>query len=274
MLFLRAVFISLVLCSFVVASAECLSQKLKPQRLEITDYKWTSEQWTSDDRPYVKLRSNIDASIARIKSNQKQLAAMVNHYKKVAQRKPLDPLSQFGWAYAMFESSRVQYSGDQRWYEPRAVSLAMAKPLSPRSYQYDRLRFVVTNLWFNLPKLKPLGFRLMRRNPNDLAVKFQMARLLAAQSTTLAEKQQSVRYAEEYARVRPNTLQAYSILNLTYWLLFNLSQNVSDLDKAIEAGQKALNLLPSNSQRRAEAEALVRQIQRQKQRHLEKVGKS
>jgi len=147
---------------------------------------------------------------------------------------------------------------------PRSISLALAEPPSPKSYQYDRLRFVMAMRWQQMQGVGDLALRLLKRNPNDYEVQFYS--ISALFGGTPAQRQAALRVAQQIERKKPNTAVAYYSLGTAYWGLFMLNRRRADGDKAVEYIQKELSLLPNNYAGRTEVEDLIRTIRRDQEK--------
>jgi len=236
---------------------------------ELPSYTWTAEKWTGDDKPYVRLRHLIDAQVAPRKGKPQMLAVLVESYKGTALRKPGDPQAQFAWGYALLQSARAGYpvpSGVSSG-APRDVALAMVAAPSPHSYQYARQLLLMAMWWRNypFPQLTNVSQRLLKRNPKDYAVMYQAAMLLA-QSPKLAQRQQAVRYAEQFAKAHPGTAPSYNVVSFTYWCLSDLDKNPAHVDKAIAIAREAYKKFPRTGQAKVESDDYIRTLERRRDR--------
>ncbi|HEX8234504.1 MAG TPA: hypothetical protein VF600_00960 [Abditibacteriaceae bacterium] len=204
-------------------------------------WEWTNEKWMGNDRPYRDLRRSIEQAVKR--TNQRDVAVLVEKYRKRAVAHPVDPKAQFAWGYATLEGRRKGYTINRD--VARRVSLALTDATSPKTYQYARLRFLMTMHWGTYPQLKSLGQRLLLREPRDNEVKYYVVRLLSSGSGK--EKQQAMNYAQELVRLQPKWSGSYSALGEVYREIFFTNKDLAAGDKAIAAFRKSIQLMPPDS---------------------------
>ncbi len=259
----------LLLCSYFHRCAADLYDSPNLYKPEAYNYKWTAEKWTGDDKPYVRLRHVIDAQVAPRKGKPQLLAVLVESYKAKALRQPRDPQAQFAWGYALLQSARAGYpvANHDSWGAPRDVTLAMYAAPSPHSYQYARQLLLMDMWWRNYarPELRAVSQRLLKRNPKDYAVMYQAAMLLA-QSPALIQRQQAVRYAEQFAKAHAGAGPSYTVVSFAYWRLFDLDKNPAHADKAIAVARESDKKFSFTGQAKVESDDYIRTIQREKDR--------
>lgn len=221
---------------------------------------WLSEPWTGSDKPYIRTRNAIDSALAKGQDPN----ALLGKYKVLSQSKPRDPQAQFAWGYAAFRASRAEtrnFNESQR--KLAGVSNALAVPLSPRSYQYARLRFLTMVESYILDnRLRKVGERLARRNPKDWDVKHGLIRVLVY-TTRLetTEKRQALAYAQELLRLDPKRPKGYADLGTIYYASWMASNNKLDADKAVSAYKRYIRLVPPDDDSRQLAERIIKRIQ-------------
>ncbi len=230
-----------------------------PPGQTLPSFDWTREPWTSSDKPYLALRSQIDRQIQSSKGQSEKLRVLVNRYEAVAKKQPLNAQSQFAWAYAAYEANPNGYPIKSGWGVPRALSLALASPSSPRSYQYARLRFLIGGWWRPMSELSGLGERLLKRNPQDYQSQFYLAKLLSVGSES--QTRRAVQMAEQMVNRYPAKRSAHAVLADARWGLFLRTDKRQDGEAALAAGRKYLAMLPPSSPSRAESQSILKSIQ-------------
>jgi hypothetical protein len=231
------------------------------QKMELPSWKWTKEAWTGDDKPFIAIRNDIDTAVVHAPTGK--LSALVHKYEAVALKKPADAKAQFAWGYAAVRARKAGYDfSDRQWGVPLNISFNLAEVPSPRSYQYNRLRFLVALWWREFPQLKGLGFRLLRRNAQDYDVKYYLTRILSSGNDS--EQQKAIGYAQDLVRMQPKRPSAYEALGSACWLAFRGTDNRAIADKSIAAYRKYLQLIPANDKSRPQVESLIKVIQEQK----------
>jgi hypothetical protein len=235
-----------------------------PSSSFLPSMEWVKEPWMGNDKPFVALRQRLDAEAKQRKGKTNLLTVWVNSYAEQARRKPKDAKAQFAWGYSATTAQRNGWKLQNGYGLPRVISQALAQPASPKSYQYDRLRFVMAMRWQQMQGVGDLALRLLKRNPDDYEVQyFSIAALFGG---TPVQRQAALRIARQIEQKKPNTTIAYAALANAYWGLFMLNKRRTDGDKAIAYIQKELALRPVNYAGRAEAEDLIQTIRRDQAR--------
>jgi hypothetical protein len=234
----------LVVCLFAVfgiglsACRKVDSQISKPP-YHPRDWAWTNEEWTGAETPYLTIAQEIEKAVA-LGENLDNLAA---YYKKAAEKNPDDPQAQYAWGYAAVLARRpLEPFGDGN--DPQKISGALAKPKSPQTYQYARMRYIVLLQWGTWLQLKDLGTRLLKKNSQDYLVKVNQVRLLALSSKE--ERQTALRYAQELVKKNPKRASALGALGDVYGEMCMRDNDIVAGDKAIQALRRRIELLPAN----------------------------
>lgn len=244
------------------ARTEAIKARLKAEadvQLRIA-FAWTSQAWTGDDQPYQRIRSEIDQAIAQKKNPDR----LMQQYGLLAQKNPADPQAQFRWGCAAFaaamQPSVSDIEGTGKLIGPRS---ALDHAPSPKTYEYNRLRYLMAAYSSPVPHLKALGDRLLRRDPTDDVVLFFQGGILNY-SQLPADRQRARAYAENYLRRFPKKPGPYSLLASIHYRDAFLNHSSIDADKAITAYRRYLELEPSNSGTRGEVDYLIQNLQRHK----------
>lgn len=181
-------------------------------------FHWTAEPWTGSDAPFSQMRRAIDAQIAK---GTKRSVVLCN-FKALALKNPRDARAQFAWAYAAFRNANKPEKGQDAASIIQGVRLALERVPSPKSYQYARMRWFF-HFWdvnfSSEPSIKRCARRLLKRNPNDDDLKFNLAFQLAHTKPTNGE---AMRWAKEYAVEHPERPSAKFLLGCVYESRFGL----------------------------------------------------
>lgn len=251
-----------VVSVFIITAASCFAQATGPGKtyydtLPASTWAWTAESWTRDDKPYLKIRQNIDKAVA---GGQKP-DALLTKYQALAQKKPYDPQAQFRWAYAAWQARKAVDSYDQQYRRLWRTQRAFARVPSPHVYEYARLRFLVEAWFRRVPQFKGVGERLAHRNSNDYEVKYYLASILDT-SPLAEERERALGYAKDVIRLQPKRPSSYSLLGGVYFSSWLKTKNRSDAEKAIAAYQQYLQLASPNAEWRPQAKRLIQILQR------------
>lgn len=219
---------------------------------------WAKEAWTGSDRPYVKIRREIDKAIA----SRRLTRAILSTLKNKALKQPKDPIAQFRWVYAVQNAHLAGIYFNVPYITMDEAGAALARPASPHSYEYARLRFFIASRQQIDPQYISLGQRLLRRNPKDYGVKFHLTQTLG--SGTPAQRKQALDIAQELVRQYPKKASAHSALALVYLDRWNVSHDVADADKAIAGYRKYLQLELRDKRSRQGVQSLIKAIEREK----------
>lgn len=253
------------ICGFATVAWALQSQSTAPDRVmntrrpEIVEWGWVNKPWTGSDSPYVGIKRRIDVQFKN--KNEKQIESITQKYRSAAAAKPKDPLSQYAWAYSAYAGRPIGAHIDRR--DLPYIAMSLGEPKAPNSYEYNRVRFVVTARWLPYLQLKPLGIRLLQRNPKDYEVKRGVIRLLAVSSNS--EQQQAITYAQQLVQAYPERSSAYSSLAWSYEMMFASKKDSAIGDKAIAAYNRCLTLSKSPINR-ASVQSHIRIIQREQER--------
>jgi tetratricopeptide (TPR) repeat protein len=218
------------------------------------EWSWVNRPWTSNDSPYTHMKRRIDTEF----KDNKRIESVTKKYRHAAKAKPKDALAQYAWGYAAYAGRPVGFHIDRR--ELPNIAISLGDPKAPDSYEYNRLRFVVTVRWRPYSQLKPLGLRLLQRNANDFDVKRGVINLLVAGSK--AEQQQALKYAQELVNVYPDRSSSYSSLGWVYDIKFAREKDPAIGDKAIAAYRKCI-ALSKNPVTRQSVEHSIKVIQQE-----------
>lgn len=225
----------LVLALTLVQVASGQNHERSPSR--VLGWSWMKEAWTGDDGPYRKTRQTILQRMSK-EAKPEQLVA---EYKAIALRSPSNPQAQFAWAFAAYEASARLKDPNTIWSMTNEVLFPLAKAPSPKAYEYARLRFMLEAYKAPLLELIPVGRRLLKRRPNDLTVKYFLAKLLGW-SKSQSDKLLAANYAEQLRQAYPNNARYSSLLGGVHLELWLMTRQAQHAKKAIASYEKSLQL--------------------------------
>jgi tetratricopeptide (TPR) repeat protein len=225
----------------------------KGQREEfkaLTNDTWADEQWTGNDEPYITVRTQIEQAFDR----NAQPKAVVTQYEESAKREPNNPLSQFGWAYAVrLATKSPSFLVDNTSDLLTSVNIALAEAPSPHTYNYDRLRYLIWLQWGNGAAshfLKNMAYRLLQRNPKDFPVLQGLASIYTQNEDKGAQKT-GFSLIQKLIRNYPSKPEVYDMLGGWYYTQYMFYHNPKNYHLAMSNYQKALGMYPAASPRRA-----------------------
>ena len=216
---------------------------------------WMHEAWTGDEVLYRKLRANV----YQVSRSGHTPSDWVTQYATIAQERPNNPASQFAWAYAIYRT----HFRDQRLVKAKEYSnavQALASVNSPHTYEFARLRFILTaSVGGNIYPLKVIGERLILHSPNDVEVKSRMIDVLD-DSLSDADKHQALLYAKQVIQTDPTSTYGYGALAWTHYVIYLKSHRLEDGDNAINACQQCLQHMTLDDPARPSTERFLKLI--------------
>lgn len=235
---------------------------------DLPDWKWVYETWNpQNDKDFAHIRKRMEKEVASTWGHK--LPQLVQKYKKQAQSNPKNAEAQYAWTYATTKSRGAGYvQPENQFIVAGNLSYALHNAAWPHSYEYSRLRFIITAWWKDFPQLKPLGARLLLRNPNDYAVKRSQVYLLA--QGTAAEQTLAITYAKQLTKLRPRDNQSWGALSFAYWRRADSKKSFPDADAAYQAGLKSLSLTPKDPVSYARAKDFVATVKRSREQYRPK----
>ena len=229
---------------------------------------WTEEQFKGNN----KLFREIRLAIRRINKTPGALKKRVPAFRQQAQSKPYDAVAQFRWVCADWVEHNYRNSPLIEWRN------ALARPLSPQSYDYARLRFLITaenartmGKYASDERLKHVGERLMKIDPKDELV-FYLLRQIKKTSRSLKDKWDNVRYAQNLVKAKPKDANAQAILGGAYLDLWMMTKQRSYGNMAIAQYNKYLMLAPKSASFREDAQFWIKSIPKDQARWEKKSG--
>jgi hypothetical protein len=213
------------------------------------DLAWVSEPWIGSDRPFLQAKQEIK----KLELQKKLNASVINSLRTAAEKAPKNPKAQFKWGYAMLRAPYIGIDlGPDRYYTYQPIASALGTPSNPHSRQYDRLRFLLTTLYYPYTKLKIVGERLLRSDPKDGPVKTYLIDYLSV-SRKASDRKRAVKLAQELVNTYPKSTEAQLTLAMVYRnALFSYGE-ISAADKGISAYRKYIGMLPPAAKEKRQA---------------------
>lgn len=221
------------------------------------------ETWAGNAHPYQQIENEIDQAL----TNGQAPALLMFQNKALALKKPNDPQAQFRWGYSGWKMLTPE-SGS--WDKDRflnGVYGALVKAPSPNTYEYARLRFLVSP---DSSQLVALGERLLKRNPNDMDVKYKLIgdyyglislNGLHSKKVDPATKERVLAIAQQMLQANPTVAKYYSSLGGVYLTCWVVLRDQDDAAKAIVEYKKFLQLAPANDEFRPQAHNIIEILQ-------------
>lgn len=220
---------------------------------------WQRAGWTQNNEPFAKARREIDTKLKAGIPASKQARELT---LKGADR--FRPLSQFRWAYATYLSEMTRQANQNTLIE---IGSVMDTNQSPGAYDWARLRFLVeaSKIWCKPDDILPVGRRLLKRNPNDLAVRYAVLDVSnIAKSVTPAQRQANLALARQYLKKYPRSvrwLRLTAASARTIWFIQPMAKNKAQGHKHQKEAKgyyiRILKLLPANSPARRDFVELI-----------------
>lgn len=240
---------ALLLCTWAsgaTAKPQIAAARLQTRAEIEAQWRWTKQKGVGDNAPLVALRRSIDRTLAQGQTPQ----AVIDAYR---QRLPKEGFSRnwaFGLAYAVYRASRQQ-SQDQRM---EAVSRADGMLIDlgpPQPTEILRLRFLLNCQVYPNLHMKPLGERLVRRDPRDQDVKYHFVEFLNTFSPP--ERKRAIQYVQELVRAKPRSPDPYIATWSVYRLVWKFHGEQSSRRAAISALDNYLRVAPADHYFRSQA---------------------
>lgn len=223
---------------------------------------WTMERWTASDTPYLKVRQEVDAAI----SNGTNPDTVLQKAKANARQSPTNALSVFRWAYAAERAGAAQVRSAEKIQRWNGVYEAMAIPQSPHSYEYDRLRYLMTVRRSvgggTSLAIYHLGKRLVQHSPNDWQIKERVASILSAIGNK-NDRQIALKYAREVCHAQPQVCFNWATLGQAYFYARSTKANDKEyLKQSIAAYKKYLQVAPPEDDWRPTAKKNIHEYEK------------
>jgi len=206
----------------------------------MSDWSWIDIPWKGSDAPYIAIRKEIDTEIANGTSRNELIRKTGNAFIKNLH----DPELAFRWAYTYYGKSAFDETYDRKLAHQICFALIWAIRNKPVSYEYARMQFLITKAWVPQTQLIDLGERLIKENPSDEIVKFNLSELLAYGNQS--QKEHAKEYAEYFTHHYPQSYHSHALSATIYLVESKFGKGNQMLaDKAIKESKIALSYLPN-----------------------------
>lgn len=212
---------------------------------------WLTEAWTEDNAPYLKIRLDLEA----LNDNHLITVSLMDSYRQSYLEHPDDPENAFRWVYATYLASKSITSFPQEDIAKSAILDRFPKP-SPKTYDYDRLRFLLAVQGIAKPKYEVIAEKLYSQDPNDVRVTANYARVLSMTHIP-KNKRKALDLAQKLIHKEPNSSKHETLLGSIYLDSWYYSHNIQDKKLAIDAYQAFLRKSQDNDPFRSQAEFLI-----------------
>jgi hypothetical protein len=235
---------------------------LKKWRLH---WSWANETWGNNDKPYQETKADIDKALVQ----GQDLEKLLDKYKSAALDSPTNPVEQFRWAYLAYRISLLPQNQD-KGVDKIGLSLeAMYRPVSPHSYEYDRLRFLMESYLTSNYELIGLGRRLIQRDPQNQDIQFYAIRNLSdpkdwGDRTSLgivSSQKQALLLLQTFIQKYPTSSSGYNLLGGLYSEMYLKSNNPADRDHAVAALRQYQKMVALDSIAYQNAQFFIKKVQ-------------
>lgn len=242
------------------AASSAQAKKNKPPYHWSNHFEWTSEEWRGNNKPYQTARDQINQALASQPTSGKALLAK---YQSVAKAHPGNPLALFRWAYLSLRLAPTPQSVGEDGLD--LIRDAFARPSSPHTYDYTRLRYLLYQHSSPDQRLISLGARLLKHNPDDLSVRYAYLSSLR-NSSKLSDRQTALAEIQKIIQQHPKEATPYALLGSIYlmnWVDDKLAgrPKKANADLCIAAYQQYLNHAPASDPFRKNAQDEIAWVQ-------------
>ncbi len=232
-----------------------LAQPMNTSGLQNRDahWQWMDEKWNGDEATYQKIRTDTE----RNKKSGKLTSDIIEHYRLLHKKKPTDPIALYQWGYASFEATQ----SNPPIFQAQLISPdAFEEALSPHTYDYDRLRFLVAVHTSAHARFQSVGERLLHHTPDDDDLKYYLIQCYQPKHSE-QQKQEAISLAQELIHSTPHRPGAYSALGGIYFRSWMVNHQREDGNEAVTAYREYLRIAPENYTWRRQAENIIRYIE-------------
>jgi hypothetical protein len=217
---------------------------------------WTKEPWKGNDQPYYRIRQSNNQLLKAKNLNDQTLAQL----RASALQRPNDALARFRWASYAYCLALLQPDVTVGSGKFSKLPEEFRQRPSPGVYEYTRMRYLMESyLLQSGPHMARLGERLLKRNPNDVPVKYYLVSHLFTGKPQ--DEQKSVKYAQELVRQHPREGSYYSLLGYSYKNQWWRTKNRRDAQLAVQNYRKYLQLSKPVGIRRKQVERSIKELE-------------
>ncbi|PQV63315.1 hypothetical protein B1R32_11342 [Abditibacterium utsteinense] len=224
----------------------------KPLELEFetSQNSWLQEKWSGDERPYRKIRDDIDKAFVQNKVTQ----AMLSRYTLRAKKTPSEPLERFGQIYSLYRGAADHYPGAEK--EIYQLEGAFRNIPLAHKYEFTRVHFLVSAFCLSHTRLEPLGTQFIKRDPKDYSVKREMIDIL--DTIDPKQRKRALVYAQDLRKLRPQSALPYASLASVHFGNWSITRSTAEKQLAIKNYQQFLKLASPQDTFRPQAKRLIK----------------
>jgi hypothetical protein len=264
-----AIFVPPVVCKAQTPTSRLSSSQardlsnLAPQLKAQIVMGWENMPWTEDNKPFFQIRQEVDQAI---KEGQNPLTLEKKH--RVPVKSYYNSRAQFRWAYITYRV--VLKSPDSSSLGISAIT-AMDRTLWPNTYEWTRLRFlldrkcrftVLNYLRKEQGQFINAGERLLKREPNDREVLWEMRKILGY-TAKVEDRQRGLKIAQRLLQLDPNNARYIAGVAGSNMDIWSLNNNRGNLKAAITGYERYLKIAPKTDPFRNNASRLLKHLRSQ-----------
>lgn len=216
---------------------------------------WTTEPWNGDNTPYHQARLDIDKAA----DGKQGLDELLIKYKAQAQRNPDDALAAFRWAYTAYQVMLNRYSTLAQHKALDGVEEALRQADSPHTYDYARIRFLVSEFYTPYRQAVPIAKRLLAVDSNDYEVEYSLASIYI-NAYVSPPFEEALAICHHLKQLYPTRSSIYTLTGETYVLRWYKDKNPAYAQAAVENYEKYLQLAPPNDEFRKRAQGIINEF--------------
>lgn len=257
------VVLSLLLMPKLVCADQVGSEAYHRQLLQT--WSWAREDWSGDDAPYQQVMSEID----RVVTKGKNLDLLLTNYKVSAGYSIANPIPQFRWAYMGYKISLLPNRTSDT--DPIGLSAdALARPQSPHSYSYDRLKYLI---WHQIGAynyhMVGIGKRLLRLDPSNQRIMLWTITDLTdsrddfdrSKHRVAIDRAEALTLAKRYVTRFPQSPGGYSALGNVYSEMFLSANSPADRKNAVLALKQYAKMVSPNTAAFDQTQIFIKRIE-------------
>lgn len=238
-----------VLFVSTAAASTCSGETDYRAKLQQTD--WETAKWTGADQNLKKIRVEIQTSLKA--KPQNQWPSFVSLWAAKSKKTPQDASAFFGWATATFFYSSRTGKREHRVLGNLQKRFDQFSQLD--SYEFTRIRYLISALDFPSRQLLPVGRRLYQRNRKDYDVAYFLADMLNLRDAE--ERNEAVGVARQLVILAPTRPSAQASSGWIYFRSWLATRQEEDKSKAIQSYNRYLQLAAKNDSFRPQAQRLI-----------------
>ncbi len=208
------------------------------QNYTADDVKWAQiDRFTGNDAPFISLRKQLESEI---KKGQSPLT-FYNRHLANAQKGQVSALYLVG--LSAFENWKhgTTTKRDNRKISGETFQLMYSMPDLPQSYEFLRMRFLLTTHSGYARGLAPLGRKLLQRQPNDQSVEFRYAYVLIESTRSKKQREEALQFVFRLKKKYPaKNDDIRSLLSTIYMIQANLKEDPKARAKQIAIYEELL----------------------------------